>query len=79
MKILEPELLWSEGSFQRGLQLEIGGDGTIARVGASLGEPTERLRRQALLPGMVNAHSHAFQRGLRGKAEAFGDGSGTSW
>ena len=48
-------------------------------MGASLGEPTERLRRQALLPGIVNAHSHAFQRGLRGKAETFGDGSGTFW
>lgn len=79
MKILEPELLWSEGRFRPGLQLEVGSDGTIARVGTSLGEPTERLERQALLPGMVNAHSHAFQRGLRGKAETFADGSGTFW
>ena len=28
-----------------------------------------RLRNRALLPGMVNAHSHAFQRVLRGRTE----------
>jgi len=28
-----------------------------------------RLRRRAMLPGMVNAHSHAFQRVIRGRTE----------
>ena len=28
-----------------------------------------RLRRRALLPGLVNAHSHAFQRVIRGRTE----------
>jgi formimidoylglutamate deiminase len=28
-----------------------------------------RLRKRALLPGMVNAHSHAFQRVIRGRTE----------
>jgi len=28
-----------------------------------------RLKRRALLPGMVNAHSHAFQRIIRGRTE----------
>lgn len=82
MKILEPDLLWRDGRFEAGLQLEIGDDGLISRIGANLAaSPSElqRLRRTALLPGMVNAHSHAFQRGLRGKAETFGSGSGTFW
>ena len=30
-----------------------------------------RLEGMALLPGFVNAHSHAFQRGLRGSGERF--------
>ncbi len=30
-----------------------------------------------LLPGFVNAHSHAFQRGLRGLGESFPDGTGS--
>src|ERR1044072_6435851 len=28
-----------------------------------------RLKRRALLPGLVNAHSHAFQRVIRGRTE----------
>ena len=28
-----------------------------------------RLRNRAMLPGMVNAHSHAFQRVIRGRTE----------
>lgn len=83
MKILAPELLWRDGEFHSDLHLEISDDGTIARVAAAVDTPAdaevETLPRRALLPGMVNAHSHAFQRGLRGKAESFGAGSGTFW
>jgi len=82
MKILEPDLLWRAGRFESGLQLEVDDSGTITRVGPSRGEPGdvyERLARRALLPGMVNAHSHAFQRGLRGRAEQFEAASGTFW
>src|ERR1051326_4820029 len=46
--------------------------GTIVRITATAdltGEKRIRLARRALLPGMVNAHSHAFQRVLRGRAE----------
>jgi formimidoylglutamate deiminase len=37
------------------------------------------LAGEALFPGFVNAHSHAFQRGLRGKAESFGSETSTFW
>lgn len=30
-----------------------------------------------LLPGFVNAHSHAFQRGMRGQGESYPDGAGS--
>jgi formimidoylglutamate deiminase len=33
--------------------------------------PTKRLANRALIPGMINVHSHAFQRGLRGHGEIF--------
>jgi formimidoylglutamate deiminase len=82
MKLLEPDLLWRDGRFETGLKLEIGNDGVISRIGSNLtasGNDVQRLPSTALLPGMVNAHSHAFQRGLRGKAETFGSGSGTFW
>lgn len=41
--------------------------------------PAHRLPRRALLPGFVNAHSHAFQRGLRGHGESFPAGAGSFW
>lgn len=42
-------------------------DGRVVEVGPALGG--ERLPGRALAPGFVNAHSHAFQRGLRGRVE----------
>ena len=41
--------------------------------------PVVRLRNRALLPGFVDAHSHAFQRGLRGRGEDFPAGQGSFW
>src|SRR6185295_13883640 len=38
-----------------------------------------RLPGIALLPGFVDAHSHAFQRGLRGQGERFPAGAGSFW
>ena len=38
-----------------------------------------RLAGRALLPGLVTAHSHAFQRGLRGLGETFPAGNGSFW
>ncbi len=72
MKVLEADLTWRGGRFESGVQVEVLNDGTIGRVGPALANDVERLRGEALLPGFVNAHSHAFQRGLRGKAESFG-------
>jgi formimidoylglutamate deiminase len=61
------------------MQVVIAPGGTIEQIGA-LGLPaTERLSNQALLPGMVNVHSHAFQRALRGRGDRFPAGVGTFW
>ena len=38
-------------------------------VEASKAPDAVKLKRRALLPGMVNAHSHAFQRIIRGRTE----------
>jgi formiminoglutamate deiminase len=59
-----------------------GGDDGYDEAGAG-GRPAPagvlRLHRQALLPGFVSAHSHAFQRDLRGRGERFPAGSGSFW
>lgn len=91
MTILAPDLLYRDGAFQEGVGVRCDpGAGTIDAVG-----PTEalsadaggrdavvRLPGRALLPGFVNAHSHAFQRLIRGRTQwrpAVGPSDFWSW
>jgi len=67
-----PELLYLDGAFQTGRALVCDPSGTIInlpRVEELREEKRMRLANRALLPGMVNAHSHAFQRVIRGRTE----------
>lgn len=75
---LAPELLWDGARFVRGRALVVDDAGRIASVGAP-GPRARALPRRALLPGFVSAHSHAFQRGLRGRGERFPRGAGSFW
>lgn len=77
--ILQPDLTWTGYHFAPDVQIEVLDDGRIGRVARELTDRPERLERRALLPGFVNAHSHAFQRGLRGRAERFGSADATFW
>jgi formimidoylglutamate deiminase len=62
---------WIDGRLVRDAVVTVGDDGRILSVGEIEDEQTvERLRGRILLPGFVNAHSHAFQRLLRGRVEA---------
>src|SRR6266851_4570917 len=67
-----PDLIFTGDKFERGLALVCDSSGTIvrlARVNELKGEKRINLPNRALLPGMVNSHSHAFQRVLRGRTE----------
>ena len=67
-----PELLYTEHRFISGMALVCDDVGTIkriARVDELKDEKKINLPRRAMLPGMVNAHSHAFQRVIRGRTE----------
>jgi len=79
MKIFQADLTWTGERFESDLQVAIGANGRIEAVGSLGRAPDVRLRNRALLPGMVSAHSHAFQRGLRGRGETFPAGSGSFW
>jgi formimidoylglutamate deiminase len=79
LRILEADLTWTGERFEPGIQVSIGAGGIIEDVGRLGAVPDERLANQALLPGMVNTHSHAFQRGLRGRGDRFPEGVGTFW
>jgi formimidoylglutamate deiminase len=69
--LLQPTLLCSNGRFERNMCVEVAADGTIASVRrAHAGERATPLHGKALLPGFVNAHSHTFQRLIRGRSES---------
>ncbi len=67
-----PELIYAGGRFESNCALVCDSAGTILKIAAADALTEGRrinLPRRALLPAMVNAHSHAFQRVLRGRTE----------
>jgi formimidoylglutamate deiminase len=67
-----PDLLYTGQRFESGLALVCDASGRIVKVSGAdelSDEKKIRLSNRAMLPGMVNAHSHAFQRVLRGRTE----------
>ncbi len=64
-----PELLFAGGEVREGAALTVE-DAVVAAVGApASGAEIVRLPGSALLPGLVSAHGHAFQRAIRGRTE----------
>jgi formiminoglutamate deiminase len=65
------ELAWLDG-LRRRVLLECA-DGRLTSVRAGVEPPAQARRLRGLvLPGLANVHSHAFQRALRGRAQAGG-------
>jgi len=65
-----PDLIYTNGRFESDRAVECDSAGNITRIVESKDAPNAiRLNKRALLPGMINAHSHAFQRELRGRTE----------
>lgn len=70
MTVYEPDLVYSAGRLLPG-RVCVAADGTVA---ASAEGQVVKLPGRALFPGLVNAHSHAFQRVLRGRTEYVSQG-----
>jgi formiminoglutamate deiminase len=80
--LIQADLTWLNGTFTPGVTVAVNVSGRIESVGSAHHSGSGAFRRlegMALLPGFVNAHSHAFQRGLRGAVERFSGGTGTFW
>jgi formimidoylglutamate deiminase len=62
---------WVGGRWQTGVVLTVDGNGTWADIVADIGAPPSGATPLPgpALPGLVNAHSHAFQRAFAGLAE----------
>lgn len=77
MTTLWCELAWLGGeAAEPGVVLELRGDRIAGIARAATPPPGSQALAGLTLPGAANAHSHAFQRALRGRTHA---GAGTFW
>src|SRR6476620_2090777 len=81
MKHLAPDYLYTPQGLQSNRVVSISDEGYIYAVSERGPETeiTEALPGMALLPGFVNAHSHAFQRALRGRTHHARSTRDTFW
>jgi formimidoylglutamate deiminase len=80
--LYRPELLYFEGAFHRGMELLVGDDGAILSIGTDTSPESATvvaMPGKAMLPGLVNGHSHTFQRLIRGVAEHRGVNGDDFW
>ena len=63
-----PDYIYTDGRFRAGVALVADSGGRIVELSENVPHAT-RLAGRAMLPGLVNAHSHAFQRIIRGRTE----------
>ncbi|KPI24365.1 MULTISPECIES: formimidoylglutamate deiminase [unclassified Streptomyces] len=71
------EHAWLGTNVEPGVALEVtDGRITAVRTGVGTPPPGAEILRGLTLPGLANAHSHAFHRALRGTVQV---GSGTFW
>ncbi|MDI3409146.1 formimidoylglutamate deiminase [Streptomyces sp. B-S-A6] len=72
------EQAWLGANVEPGVALDVSPDGRIAavRTGVEAPPPGAVALRGLTLPGLANAHSHAFHRALRSTVQV---GSGTFW
>lgn len=87
--LYQPDLVLLDGAFHSGRSILTGDDGRITAI-LNLNEqdssqseasryPSTRLAGKAILPGFVNAHSHTFQRLIRGRSENRGTSGDDFW
>ncbi|MFB7593095.1 formimidoylglutamate deiminase [Streptomyces sp. NPDC056169] len=71
------EHVWLDTNVEPGVALEVtDGRITAVRTGVDVPPPGAVVLRGLTIPGLSNAHSHAFHRALRGTVQV---GSGTFW
>ncbi|MEU6664063.1 formimidoylglutamate deiminase [Streptomyces sp. NPDC046821] len=72
------EHAWIDPSVESGVVVEVAADGRISavRTGVEAPPPGATALRGLTVPGLANAHSHAFHRALRSHVQV---GSGTFW
>lgn len=66
-----PDYLYVDGRFQTDLAMFADQHGRITRFSGAREElkRAQRLTNRAIMPGLINVHSHAFQRAIRARTE----------
>lgn len=75
-------LAWVNGAWARDVLLEVGPDGCWSRITSNASAEERQgasLLPGAVLPGLVNGHSHAFQRAIAGLTERSLGGEDDFW
>jgi formimidoylglutamate deiminase len=73
---------WVNGAWAQDVLLAVGADGCWSEVAANASAETRRGAQQLsgpVLPGLVNGHSHAFQRAIAGLTERSASGEDDFW
>ena len=73
---------WVNGAWAQDVVLGVGADGHWTNIQANASPETLRSAERLsgpVLPGLVNAHSHAFQRAIAGLTERAGAGQDDFW
>ncbi len=75
------EQAWIDGRWQESVLLDIDAQGRWSHIAAGVQAPPEHARRLPgpVLPGLVDAHSHAFQRAFVGLSERRASESDDFW
>jgi formimidoylglutamate deiminase len=69
-KTWHPDLIYLNGRFESDRAIVCDAEGYVVQILEShQARDAFRLKNRALLPGLINAHSHAFQRVVRGRTE----------
>src|ERR1044072_9552987 len=63
-----PDLIYADGRFLSNVAV-VCNEKVLRLCPAEEASDPIRLNNRALLPGLINAHSHAFQRVIRGRTE----------
>lgn len=75
-------MAWVDGVWVKDLLLSVSADGTWANIDANASADQQRSAIRLtgpVIPGLVNAHSHAFQRAIAGMTERTNGGQDNFW
>jgi formimidoylglutamate deiminase len=66
-----PDLIYLNGKFESGYAMFVDAAGRITRFSNAPDDlaHARKLSKRAILPGLINCHSHSFQRVIRGRTE----------